>query len=317
MTRYYAVVGNRDYIKLAGERLPFWEFLDREPDGYLTSLAYERDDLPADTDLVVDCGAWSYKDAPAPRLGRHDVTPAWALARYVAVAERARPRVLRGIAPDHMLIPGRGYDLDARRRLNRANAAAFIALADGTGVTPMACAHGVTVEERLSYAAELTAMGYRHIALGGLAGQASRRAMVEEVVSACRAALPGVWLHVLGLSSPSYVALWRALGVDACDGSAHFKQAFTAGTFYVEQDGALGKFQAARPGELITAPLCDCRACALLRADGVDTRAYGSNQTNMGRAAHNLNMLMRAHAHLGAAPARFSVRELTQVRMPL
>lgn len=42
------------------------------------------------------------------------------------------------------------------------------------------------------------------------------------------------------------------------------------------------------------APECHCRACTLLREDGVDTRTYGSNETNMGRAAHNMNMLMRA-----------------------
>lgn len=296
MTDYYGVIGNRDYIKLAGHRRPFWEFLDREPDGWLTSLAYDRDDLPLGGKKIGDCGAWSYKDAPAPRLGKNDVTPAYALARYVEMAERSQSDELVGVAPDHMLIPGRGYDLDARRTLNRANAAAFIELAIGSGITPMACAHGVTTEERVDYGRELLAMGYRHIALGGLAGQASRKAWAIETVRACRQALPGVRLHVLGLSSPDYMAAWRAIGVESCDGSSHFKQAFTAGTFFVEQDGRLGKFQSARPGELITAPPCDCRACATLRDDGVDTRMYGSNETNMGRAAHNLNMLMRAHA---------------------
>ena len=53
--------------------------------------------------------------------------------------------------------------------------------------------------------------------------------------------------------------------------------------------------QAARPGAAITAPMCACRACTLLRAEGIDTRGYGSNQHNMGRAAHNLNQLMQAH----------------------
>jgi len=297
VTHYYGVIGNRDYIKLRGERLPFWLFLDAQPDGWLTSLAYDRDDLPQGKRIIGDCGAWSYKALDIPQLGRNLVTPTWVLAGYVAMLVRSNAAQLIGIAPDHMLIPGLG-NLDARRAFNRASAAEFIQLATGSGVTPMATAHGITTEERLSYAAELVTMGYRHIALGGLAGQASRKAWAIETVAACRAALPGVWLHVLGLSAPSYVAQWRLLGVDSCDGSSHFKQAFTAGKFYVEQDGQLGAFQAARPGELITAPLCVCRACALLRDDGVDTRMYGSNETNMGRAAHNLNMLMRAHAHI-------------------
>jgi hypothetical protein len=42
MTSYYGVVGNRDYIKLEGQRLPFWHFLDRHPAGWLCSLAYRR-----------------------------------------------------------------------------------------------------------------------------------------------------------------------------------------------------------------------------------------------------------------------------------
>jgi hypothetical protein len=312
MTRYFAVVGNRDDIKLRGERLPFWRFLNVQPDGYLTSLAYARTELP-DAPLILDCGAWSYRTADVPRLGRQDVTPAWALSRYLAIGAGA-PAVV-GVAPDHMLIPGLG-DLDTRRELNRANAAAFIALARDSGITPMACAHGITTAERVAYGLELAALGYRHIALGGLAGQASRKAWAVETVAACRAALPGVWLHVLGLSSPSYMAAWQAIGVDSCDGSSHFKQAFTAGVFFVEAGGELVKYQAARPGEAVTAPLCGCRACTLLRADGVDTRAYGSNQHNMGRAAHNLNMLMRAHAHLATADV-LSPRTPTQQELPL
>jgi hypothetical protein len=51
----------------------------------------------------------------------------------------------------------------------------------------------------------------------------------------------------------------------------------------------------------VTAPHCTCRACSLLENDGVDTRRYGSNETNMGRAAHNLNHLIRA---LGVARGR-------------
>jgi hypothetical protein len=316
MTNYYGVIGNRDYIKLGGKRRPFWEFLDREPAGWLTSLAYARKDLPLGGKKIGDCGAWSYKDAETPRLGKHDVTPVWALAGYVEMLELSQADELLGIAPDHMLIPGKGYDLDARRRFNRESAAQFLQLVAGSGVTPMATAHGITTEERIGYALELVALGYRHIALGGLAGQASRKAWAVETVAACRAALPGTWLHVLGLSSPSYMTAWRALGVDSCDGSSHFKQAFTAGTFFIEAGGALGKYQAARPGELITAPPCDCRACELLRADGVDTRTYGSNETNMGRAAHNLNMLMRAHAHLTTADV-LTLRTHSQQELPL
>ena len=67
------------------------------------------------------------------------------------------------------------------------------------------------------------------------------------------------------------------------------------------EDGKLVKYQAARTDRVtreltedITAPECYCKACFKLRYQGIDTRAYGSNENNMGRAAHNMNKLMEA-----------------------
>jgi len=291
MTHYYGVIGNRDFIKLAGQRLPFWHFLDEPPAGWLCSLAYARCDVPTDRPRLWDCGAWSYKQLVIPQLGPHLVTPAWALSRYQQLAQAGDVV----IAPDHMLIPLPGVDLHARRCFNRTSAAAFLVLCQRTGLTPMACVHGADLAERIAYAQWLVSLGYTHLALGGLAGRASQRTLVLTAVQAIRQAVPDVWLHVLGLSSPSYVAEWRALGIQSCDGASHFKQAFTAGRYFMDDGPALRGYQAARPGELISAPRCDCRACELLRGDGIDTRRYGSNESNMGRAAHNLNMLLRAH----------------------
>jgi hypothetical protein len=288
MTDYYGVVGNRDMIKFQGERLPFWCFLDEHPAGWLCSLAYGRDDVPADRPRIWDCGAWSYRALAIPHLGRSLVTPAWALQEYQRLGQ-AGDTV---IAPDHMLIPG--ADLVARRRFNHESAARFLDLAAKSGLTPMAVVHGADLDERLGRADELIRQGYQALALGGLAGRVSQRAFVIETVTALRAAFPAMRLHVLGVSAPSFFRIWRAARVDSCDGASHFKQAFTGGKFFVLEDGRLVAYQAARPGEIATAPRCGCRACALLAGDRVDTRSYGSNESNMGRAAHNLNMLMRA-----------------------
>ena len=308
MTAYYGVIGNRDHIKIKGEKRPFWEFLDEQPGGWLTSLVYAREELPPhDNDMecnvcvpmIWDCGAWSYKDQDVPHIGKNAVTPEWTLAQY---RERATPGDFI-IAPDHMLIESFGR-LDYRREFNRASAQEFwrrCKLAD-SGLIPMATAHGVSIDERVEYAEFLHGIGYRAIALGGLAGRASAKRSNIEIVQVVREALPDVWLHVLGLSSPDYARAWYQLGVDSFDGASHFKQAFTAGTFYTEFQGKLIKHKAARtdresslPIEEITAPLCDCQACSILRQNGIDTRTYGSNENNMGRAAHNQNMLMRAH----------------------
>jgi hypothetical protein len=91
---------------------------------------------------------------------------------------------------------------------------------------------------------------------------------------------------------------WREIGVQSADGSSHFKQAFTGGLFYTQEGEQLTKHQAARPGNAadlgIVAPSCNCKACRMLREEGIDTRSFGSNEHNMGRAAHNMNMLMLA-----------------------
>lgn len=283
---YYGVISNRDYIKLAGERRPFYEFLDRQPDGWLTSLTYKTDTVPpASAPEIWDCGAWSYRLDPLPR---------YSVAECVAKYREHAAHCAFVIAPDHMLITG--VDLDARRRINRENAKAFLAQCP-PWLVPMVVVHGDSLEERIMVATDYDQLGYRHFAIGGLAARASQPKVVVPIVKALRAVLPGRYLHVLGLSSPKYAQTWSRCGVNSFDGSSHFKQAFTAGAFYtVTDDGELVKHLATRRDHPeLTAPACVCRSCTVLRADGVDTRSYGSNEHNMGRAAHNLNMLMAAH----------------------
>jgi hypothetical protein len=285
---YFGVVGNRDYIKRHGERRPFWEYLDQQPDGWLTSLVYRRKDLPEGKPMIYDCGAWSYKDSEIPPVTSEQVA--------VAYAEHA-PEGSMVIAPDHMLIEG--SDVEYRRKWNAEQALRFLDDCP-PNMKPMACVHGMDLLERVKHAQWLASMGYTHIAIGGLAARASQKKLVTSWVEAIRGAVPNAWLHVLGLSSPDYMRTWRAFGVQSADGSSHFKQAFTGGAFFTQEGAKLTKHQAARPGNVddlgIVAPACNCKACATLAEEGVDTRSYGSNEHNMGRAAHNLNMLMRAQS---------------------
>lgn len=288
MSMYFGVIGNRDHIKIKGKKLPFWLFLDEQPEGWLCSIYYRRSDVPSDRPRIWDCGAWSYKKHDVPKLGKMEVTPESMLGLY---REYAKPGDFI-IAPDHMLIPGLG-DLNARRNFNRVSAERFFELAIGTQFRPMATVHGETIEERVVRAGELLEVGYDAIALGGLAGQASKKRMAIDVVTTVRREFPDVWLHVLGLSAPSYASMWAAVGVESFDGASHFKQAFN-GKFFVSAGPRLVAHTAAKNEEEITAPLCDCKACSTLRKEGVDTRRFGSNEHNMGRAAHNMNQLMRS-----------------------
>lgn len=284
VTQYYGVIGNRDYIKLRGEKRPYWEFLDRQPDGWLSSLVYKRKDCPTGRPMIWDCGAWSYKTDEVPKY-----TPTTALDLYREFA----PHGSMVVAPDHMLVDG--VDLDARRDINRRYAAEFINICPKE-FAPLAVIHGQTLDERLDHARELMRFGYTHLSVGGVAARAAQKREVLAIVAALREVTRGAWLHVLGLSSPSYMKEWRRIGIDSCDGSSHFKQAFTAGAFFSRDGMKLIKHQAARKGEEISAPECSCAACLPLRKDGIDTRMYGNNETNMGRAAHNQNILMQAQA---------------------
>lgn len=285
-TLYFGVVGNRDYIKRHGEKRPFWEYLDKQPDGWLTSLTYRRKDLPEGKPMIYDCGAWSYKDEEIPPVNSEQVA-----ADYAAHA----PDGSMVIAPDHMLIEG--TDVEYRRKWNAEQAKMFL-LDCPVNLKPTACVHGMDLEERVQHAKWLASIGYRHIAIGGLAARATQKKLVVSWVRAIRQSVPSVWLHVLGLSSPDYMRTWREIAVQSADGSSHFKQAFTGGAFFTQDGARLVKHQAARTreGETVSddMPVCECRACSTLREEGIDTRSYGSNEHNMGRAAHNLNMLMRA-----------------------
>lgn len=298
-TKYFGVITEREYIKMRGERVPFWHFLDRLPDGWLTSLAYKRKNVPTDRLQMWDCGAWTYREEPQPKLGNNPVTPSWALEQYAM-------RAVSGafvIAPDHILIDG--VDLEARRQFNATSAREFLPIARAAGFRPMAAIHGMDGAERLQHVRRLLDLGYDALAVGGVAARASQQRLVLDMIQALREETPGVWLHILGLSAPSYMKAWNRIGVDSCDGSSHFKQAFTGGAFYVHEAGRLVRHQAARVNretrELLSEPPayeCSCKACQMLRAEGIDTRTYGSNEHNMGRAAHNLNMLIQAHQYI-------------------
>jgi len=300
-SRYFGVIGNRDHIKRhkgteAEEKRPFWEYLDEHPTGWLTSITYKREDLPHTENMIYDCGAWSYKTM--------DVPPIDAKSAFEFYKEHA-PDHCMCIAPDHMLIDG--VDLDFRRQWNYEQAARFLDLLP-EHLTPMACVHGQTLDERLKCAETLLALGYGHLAIGGVAARATQKKLTFALVAALREETMGNYLHVLGLSSPEYAAKWETLGVDSFDGASHFKQAFTAGAFFTQTEHKLTKHRAARPGEDIIAPECFCTACDLLRRENIDTRQYGSNENNMGRAAHNMNMLIRAQKIAMNNPSVFNVK---------
>ena len=287
MTKYFGVVGNRDHIKIDGVKTPFYTHLNTQPDGWLTSLTYAKGfhRPPQTRGMIFDCGAWSYREKDEPSINVGSV-----ITQY---EELCMPGDVC-VAPDHMLI--KGCDVAKRQNFNDTSASAFIKKLP-PHLTPMGIVHGMDEVERARHALHLRSLGYRHIGVGGVAARASSPKYCLEAVKNVREAVPDVRVHVMGLSSPNYFEKWQAIGVDSCDGSSHFKQAFTGGAFFaLDWSGKLVKHHAARRDNEGAIPdvFCDCGVCQTMRGQNIDTRSYGSNENNMGRAVHNMNMLMLA-----------------------
>lgn len=313
-TRFTVVLNNRDRLRVGDERKQLWHFFEEAPRGFLTSLANHRtfhghlkESLEGN---IFDCGAWTYKNEAEPILKGQLLTAERSLALFEAAGAGPRDLV---VSPDMLVFDADDAETRARKLCTTlACAREFLPLA--VGHRPVAVTHGDLAERRAMMRAYLE-MGYTHVALGSLAMKSSTKPQfVLEVVRDAlrfRGEVPDLYIHVLGVSSIPWAATLTRLGVNSFDGSSMYLQAFTAGAFLrydPQHPRLLHKYRvvdnAPWSGEL---PACPCPACAAVRAAGFDTRAQGGkpgdptgrpynggHEANMGRAAHNINMYLRA-----------------------
>lgn len=297
--QFYCVLGNRDYLKVETPdgpvKEPIWKYIEGQ-DHWLTSLVYMRGAPRAPGSYLLDCGAWSYKAEAQPRW-----SPAECLERYAAFAHSGDLVA----APDHMVLRGMDAQEEQYRvELTLENAREFLRLCPAE-LRPIAVTHGSTLETRGAMLRELLEMGYRHVAIGSVAIRAGNRKFIRAILDdvAALRRQESFYVHVLGVSALSWVAEFRDYGVDSYDGSSMFFTAFTAGE-WLWHDGAgrLREYPVKRT-DLAEMPSCDCPPCASMRAQGLDTREYGSNERNMGRAVHNINQYRWALAVALMAPS--------------
>lgn len=286
MTKYVGVVTGQDFINFNGIKVPFWELLDKQPEIWLTSIAYYKgaNSVP-NTKIIFDCGAWTYRNDKYPNIKGKLLTPFNAYNYYKAIAKKGDICVV----PDHMTI----QDIDFRSRYNKRASEIFIKLYTTDPrktFHPMAVVHG-EVGKIGQYAKQVEELGYKYIAIGGLAAKANQITNnVEKIKEVKNCLSEKTHLHVLGLSALSYQKHLLELKIDTFDGSSYFKKAFTAGYFY----GADMKIYKVPKlgGDYSNIPFCNCTACQKVRSVGQDTRSFGTRIRNLGRAAHNLNMFM-------------------------
>ena len=103
-------------------------------------------------------------------------------------------------------------------------------------------------------------------------------------------------IHVLGISSIRWVREYVKYDIDSFDGSSMFFSAFTGATYYAldnKNDGYIKKYSV-KDLTKDQIPICICPACEVIRSIGLDTREMGSNERNMGRAVHNINIYLKA-----------------------
>ena len=294
--QFYCVLSNRDMLKVktGGEEVktPIWEFIEGQ-ENWLTSLVYIK---PAawQTDPVpgrrfIDCGAWSYKNMD---------TPKWTVDECLEMYNQyARPGDIVA-APDHMVLKNHDAYIEAERTaLTLENASLFIQKYASEHI-PIAVTHGNDIESRINMTKRYLDMGYRYIAIGGVAGRAGARNYVMEIIEqTCELRKDRHFkIHVLGISALSWLPVYEEYGIDSYDGSAMFFSAFTGASYYwpdSEHVSGIRKYSVKdlSPGEI---PICDCPACMTMRAQGDDPRTMGCNERNMGRAAHNINVYLKA-----------------------
>lgn len=295
--KFFAAIGKTDYIKINGYKRGIWEFLEHQPDGWLCSIAFNQAVIPHHSQILWDCGAYTYRHSDVPMLGKNLVTPHWAIHQY---KKRSRSGDII-IAPDSLLL---GKNLETRIRFNYESARQFIELSKKLeGRIAMAVVHGVSIEARIKVALDLYNFGYRAIGIGGLVATASNKQhnikIIKIITKELRQLPEQVWIHVFGLSSPGYARVFNEINITSFDGASHFKEAFTAGSFFLIKGDHLVKYKASKPNENPTVPLCNCLCCQTLRQYGYETRSFGVWQNNLGRAIHNLNQLIIAQKNTG------------------
>lgn len=289
------MLGNRDYLKVTTPdgplREPIWRFIDGQAH-WLTSLVYlrnvQRPVNAAPGSFILDCGAWSYKHEAEPKW-----SPEQCVEKYATFAQHGDMVA----APDHMVLRTTSPEEELYRvDLTLENARRFLSICPSEW-RPLGITHGNTLDVRMQMLRELLDMGYQHIAIGSVAIRAGSqrnfiRAILEDVRQ-LRRQTP-FYVHVLGVSALSWYPEFAAHEIDSYDGSSMFLKAFTAGEYdWHVGDGKLISYNV-KAGSADAIPFCECPPCAAMRAEDRDTRQMGSNESNMGRAVHNINQYLAA-----------------------
>lgn len=191
-------------------------------EGARAFLRYPEDKFPGSM-LMGDCGAFTYRDAEAPIYSVDDTLGFYADGGFT-----------HGCSVDHLIFDffddDREPTSEARRRqaltLDLADDFLQTAAALGPGFTPVGVIQGWSPTSMAAAAARLVAMGYRSLALGGMARAST--AEIEKALSAINAeiAAPKPDIHMLGFGKVEDASRLVRLGVTSFDTTSPLLRAF-------------------------------------------------------------------------------------------
>lgn len=190
--------------------------------------------------VMGDCGAFSYFNAERPPYQVEEI-----LDYYQDLGFD------QGVALDHLIFAYMDTaERERRFRLTIDNARAFIEQHEAKRCTfaPIGIAQGWDPTSRRQAVEILLAMGYRDLALGGMARSTNQEICAS--LEAIKAALPSdITLHVFGVARLSILSDFLRLGVTSADSASPIRRAFlgTSEDNYWTSDGT--KYAAIRVPE--------------------------------------------------------------------
>jgi hypothetical protein len=186
---------------------------------------FRLDDAPPDFQTMGDCGAFSYFTEEVPPYTSDEVIDFYDECDFDI-----------GIAPDHIIF---GFDSNGkadpeqlkvwefRKQLTAELASEFLTRCRARKVrfTPMAVAHGWSPQSYASSVAELQAIGYDRIALGGMVPLKTPD-IISSLKEISKVRLPKTQLHLLGIMREESAVHFAELGVTSFDSTSAFRQSF-------------------------------------------------------------------------------------------
>jgi hypothetical protein len=170
--------------------------------------------------VMGDCGAYTYRNCQVPPYTTSEILDYYETLGFTY-----------GVSIDHLIFSSFSPEEQLRRwNLTLRNAREFLQQhrAGGYTFTPVGIAQGTSPERYAEAVHQLVAMGYDHLALGGLARSGDRT--IREVLEAVSPELvEGIDLHLFGVARLSLIPDLLRYGVTMVDSAAPIRRAFLGG----------------------------------------------------------------------------------------